>query len=49
MGLHRAFQGVRGSQEPGCDKCGVNDTDIDKQVIKKHFNEMSSYVGVTMV
>ena len=25
-GIHWAFQGVHGSQEPGCDKHGVNDT-----------------------
>ena len=27
--IHGAFQGVHGSREPGCDKCGVNDTNID--------------------
>ena len=27
--IHGAFQGVHGSQEPGCDKRGVNDTYID--------------------
>ena len=25
-GIHRAFQGVHGSREPGCNKRGVNDT-----------------------
>ena len=24
--VHGVFQGVHGSREPGCDKCGVNDT-----------------------
>ena len=27
-GIHGVFQDIHGSREPGCDKCGVNDTDI---------------------
>ena len=30
--IHGAFQGVHGSREPGCDKRGVNDTDIDTYI-----------------
>ena len=31
--IHGAFQGVHGSREPGCDKHGVNDTDIDSIIL----------------
>ena len=29
MSIYGEFQGVHGSWEPGCNKCRVNDTDID--------------------
>ena len=32
MSIYGQFQGVHGSQEPGCDKRGVNDTDIDRYI-----------------
>ena len=32
MSIYGEFQGVHGSREPGCDKRGVNDTDIDRYI-----------------
>ena len=31
--IHGAFQGIHESQEPGCDKCGVNDKCIDSIIL----------------
>ena len=36
--MHGAFQGVHGSQEPGCNNCGVNDTYIDRYTNTYHYS-----------